>query len=74
MRDNIYYSSFFAIGVHFGKTGNFDETLLKKLAHPEHMKAENILQLIPFINQGLWDAQMEKNSVLDKSFDRPLQP
>ncbi len=35
------------------------------------MKAENMLQLIPFINQGLWDAQMEKNKVLDKSFDRP---
>lgn len=69
-----YFSSFYAIGAHFGKTGNFDETLLKKLAHPEHLKAENMLQLIPFINQGLWDAQMEKNNVLDKSFDRPLLP
>lgn len=69
-----YYLAFHAIGLHFGKTGNFDETLLKKLAHPEHLKVENMLQLIPFINQGLWDAQMEKNGVLDKSFDRPLLP
>ena len=69
-----YFSLFYMIGTTFGKTGILDEALLAKLARPEHMTAENMAQLIPFINQGLWDAQMEKNGVLEKSFDRPLLP
>ena len=69
-----YYALFYMIGVEFGKTGKLDPALLEKLARPEHLTAENISQVIPFINQTLWDAQMEKNGVLDKSFDKPLNP
>ncbi len=69
---NKYYYFFSALGREFGKTGAFDRVLLEKLARPEHLTAENMQQIIPFINQGLWDAQLEKNGVLDKSFDRPL--
>ncbi|MDP2855160.1 MAG: NAD(P)H-dependent oxidoreductase [Smithellaceae bacterium] len=69
-----YYQYFYQIGVEFGKTGKFDEIILGKLARPEHLKAENLAQIIPFINQALWDAQMEKNGVLDRSFDKPLMP
>ncbi len=69
-----YFSLFAMLGQSFGKTGSFDEALLAKLAKPDHLKPENIEQIIPFINTALWDAQLEKNGVLDKSFDRPLEP
>ena len=69
-----YFSLFGMLGVDFGKTGKIDEVILTKLARPEHLSAENMAMVVPFINQGLWDAQMEKNGVLDRSFDRPLMP
>ena len=67
-----YYSNFYLLGVEFGKTGKLDGALLEKLARPEHLSAENMVNVIPFVNQGLWDAQMEKNGSLDRSFDKPL--
>ena len=69
-----YYTLFYRIGVEFGKTGKFDPALLEKLTRPEHLTAENMAQIIPFINQALWDVQMENNGVLGKSFDRPVKP
>ena len=69
-----YYSNFYLLGVEFGKTGQLDETVLGKLTRPEHLSAENMAQIIPFINQALWDTQLEKNGSLDRSFDKPLQP
>jgi len=69
-----YFSLFGILGADFGKTGKLDENILTKLARPEHLNAQNMAMVIPFINQGLWDAQMEKNGVLDRSFDRPLMP
>ena len=67
-----YYQSFYLLGVEFGKTGKLDGIILEKLARPEHLTAENIAQVIPFINQALWDAQMEKNGTLQRSFNKPL--
>ena len=69
-----YFSLFGMLGVDFGKTGKIDEDILTKLARPEHLSAENMAMVVPFINQALWDAQMEKNGVLNLSFDRPLMP
>jgi len=69
-----YFVLFYKLGAHFGKTGQFDEEILLKLARPERLTAQNIAQVVPFINRFLWDAQLEKNGVLDKSFDRPLLP
>ncbi|MHB8138109.1 MAG: NAD(P)H-dependent oxidoreductase [Smithellaceae bacterium] len=69
-----YFSLFAMLGQNFGKTGSLDEILLAKLARPEHLKPENLAQIIPFINSSLWDAQLEKNGVLDQSFARPLAP
>ena len=69
-----YFSLFGMLGASFGKTGKIDEDILMKLARPEHLSPENMAMIIPFINQALWDAQMEKNGVLDRSFDRPLMP
>ena len=67
-----YYANFYLLGVEFGKTGKLDGTILGKLARPEHLSTENMANVIPFINQGLWDDQMEKNGSLDRSFDKPL--
>jgi len=67
-----YYSNFYLLGVEFGKTGKLDETILAKLARPENLSAENMSNVIPFINKGLWDDQMENNGSLDRSFDKPL--
>ncbi|TFH42706.1 MAG: hypothetical protein E4G96_02880 [Chrysiogenales bacterium] len=69
-----YEFFFHALGVEFGKTGILDPVMLEKLSRPEHLKPEDMVQIIPFINKVLWDDQMEKNKVLDKSFDRPLDP
>ncbi|MBP1711794.1 MAG: dehydrogenase [Deltaproteobacteria bacterium] len=69
-----YFSLFGMLGLDFGKTGKIDEDILTKLARPEHLSAENMAMVVPFINQALWDAQMEKNGVLNLSFDRPLMP
>jgi hypothetical protein len=69
-----YYQYFYLLGVEFGKTDKLDGIILEKLARPEHLTAENMAQVIPFINQALWDAQMEKNGVLDRSFNKPLMP
>ena len=67
-----YYEYFYRIGIEFGKTGVMDEVLLQKLARPEHLLPEHMAQIIPFVNSVIWDAQLEKNGVLDKSFDRPM--
>jgi len=69
-----YFSLFAMLGQQFGKTGTLDEALLAKLARPEHLKPENLAQVIPFINEALWDAQLAKNGVLEQSFARPLAP
>jgi len=67
-----YFYYFHAIGAAFGRTGEFDRELVTKLARPEHLTSENLAQIIPFINQGLWDNQLEANGVLQRSFDQPL--
>ncbi len=69
-----YFNLFGMLGASFVKTGKLDDDILIKLARPEHLSAQNMAMVIPFINQALWDAQMEKNGVLDRSFDRPLMP
>ncbi len=67
-----YYQYYNLLGLEFGKTGAFDAAILEKLARPEHLTSENMAQVIPFINQALWDAQLEANGVLDKSFNKPF--
>lgn len=69
-----YFAYLYKIGKAFGERGVFDETLLGKLAHPEHLTSENIAQVVPFVNKALWDAQLEQNGALERSFDRPYQP
>jgi multimeric flavodoxin WrbA len=69
------YDFFFhALGVEFGKSGKLDSVMLEKLARPEHLKPADLVNIVPFINKALWDSQLEKNGVIEKSFDRPYQP
>jgi hypothetical protein len=67
-----YFTLFSMLGRHFGQTGRLDDALLNKLAKPEHLTAENLAQVIPFINRVLWDARLSENGVLERSFDRPF--
>ena len=63
-----------ALGKIFGEKGELDGGLLAKLAYPEHLSHDQIAGLLPYINKALWDAWLEENGALDKSFDRPYAP
>ncbi len=67
------FSRFYQIGRAFGETGMLDPELLKKLAYPEHLNAENMKQVIPIVNAFLWDGLLKKNGAMEKSFDRPYR-
>lgn len=58
-------------GRSFGASGVLDSTLLAKLAHPEHLKPENVKQVIQMVNGFLWDQWMKKNGVEHLSFAKP---
>lgn len=65
------FMRFHELGKAYGETGELDRTILAKLAHPEHLTAENLKQVIPMVNNFLWDGLMKKNNATDKSFDKP---
>jgi len=54
-----YYQYFTCSVLNSGRQVNLNGSYLKKLARPEHLKAENMAQVIPFINQ-LYERQMGK--------------
>ena len=58
-------------GKAFGRAGGLDSTLLARLAHPEHLKAENIGPVIKMVNGFLWDEWMKKNGAEHLSFAKP---
>lgn len=59
------------VGRSFGEAGTLDSSLLSKLAHPEHLKPENVKQVIQMVNGFLWDEWMKKNGVTHLSFAKP---
>lgn len=65
------FRMFYEIGKAFGQSGELDGGLLAKLAHPEHVKAENIKQVAQMVNGFLWDQWMKKNGVAHLSFAKP---
>lgn len=65
------FKRFYELGRAYGETGELDQTILSKLAHPEHLTSENLQQVIPMVNNFLWDGMMKKNNALEKSFDKP---
>jgi len=58
-------------GRSFGQNGRLDGALLAKLAHPEHLKPDNVKQVIQMVNGFLWDQWMKKNGVEHLSFAKP---
>lgn len=65
------FQRFYHLGKVYGETGELDPTILAKLAHPEQLTTENLKQVIPMVNNFLWDGLLKKNNALDKSFDKP---
>lgn len=65
------FRRFYELGKAYGETGELDRTILAKLAHPEHLSAENLKQVIPMVNGFLWDGLMKKNNAMERSFDKP---
>lgn len=68
-----YWTLFRAIGREFGASGRLDPALLKQLATPERLSANQMAMVLPMVNTALWDRRMKENGVLDRSFDRPLE-
>lgn len=58
-------------GRSFGQSGRLDTALILNLAHPEHLKPENIQQVIQMVNGFLWDQWMKKNGAEHLSFAKP---
>ncbi|HPS88224.1 MAG TPA: NAD(P)H-dependent oxidoreductase [Spirochaetota bacterium] len=67
------FSGFYKAGRSFGETGKLDPEVLTKLARPEHLTPENLLQVIPMVNNFLWDGMLTKNNAMDKKFDKPFE-
>jgi hypothetical protein len=65
------FKGFYELGKAYGEKGELDDRILAKLAHPEHLTAENLKQVIPMVNSFLWDDWMKRNNVIEKSFDKP---
>lgn len=67
------FAGFYRLGKDFGETGKFNSEIMKKLAHPEHLTAENLKQVIPMVNSFLWDGMLNHNNAMDKKFDKPFE-
>lgn len=67
------FTGFYELGKSFGKDSKLNPGSLQKLAHPEHLKPENMKMVIPMVNNFLWDGLLKKNDAMDKSFDKPFE-
>jgi len=65
------FQRFYELGKAYGEKGELDDQILARLAHPEHLTAENLKQVIPMVNSFLWDDWMKRNNVIEKSFAKP---
>jgi multimeric flavodoxin WrbA len=69
------FAMFYKLGQIFGKTGEFDTELLRKLAGPEKLSKLTLaifgLLYKTKIGTKYWDDRLKKNSVYEKRFDRP---
>jgi hypothetical protein len=70
---NKVFTGFYNAGKSFGETGKLNPEILSKLAHPEHLKPENMQPVISMVNNFLWDGMLKKNNAMDKKFDKPFK-
>ncbi|MCX6582455.1 MAG: NAD(P)H-dependent oxidoreductase [Candidatus Aminicenantes bacterium] len=69
------FDSFYRLGVHFGKTGAFDETIIRELAKWERLPGWRLV-LYKFaaftgIANFYWNSQLKKNNAYAESFAKP---
>ena len=69
------FNYFYELGKIYGKSGKFDEELLKKLADPEHLSVVRRLFFrfarLTGIANVYWNRQLKKNNAFEKRFDKP---
>jgi len=71
------FDAFYRLGVHFGKTGTFDEEIIQSLANRERMsgftRALFRLLAITGLTNFYWDTQLKKNNAYEQRFDKPYE-
>jgi NAD(P)H-dependent FMN reductase len=71
------FDSFYGLGLHFGKTGAFDEEIVHSLARMENMSAFRrfIFKILGFtgLTNFYWNMQLKKNNAYANRFDRPFE-
>jgi len=74
MTKNIF-SYFYELGKIYGKSGKFDEELLKKIAKPEHLSTLRRLFFRFASTVGMahvyWNKQLKENNAFEERFDKP---
>jgi len=68
------YKSFYELGKSFGKTGEFNEQIVRKLAKPERLTKFNFwgFKLLYDITSIIyWNKMLKENNAFEKRFDKP---
>lgn len=69
------FNYFYELGKIYGKSGKFDEELLKKVAKPEHLSALRRLFFRFASSVGMthvyWNKQLKENNAFKERFDKP---
>lgn len=69
------FDVFHRLGVHFGKSGDFDKSIIASLAKHERMSGTRRFFLTLLSKAGLtnvyWNGQLKKNNAFDKRFATP---
>ena len=69
------FNYFYELGKIYGKSGKFDEELLKRLAKPEHLSALRRLFFRFASSIGMahvyWNKQLKENNAFEERFDKP---
>jgi NAD(P)H-dependent FMN reductase len=71
------FDSFYRLGLHFGKTGTFDQDIIQSLANRERIsgfrRAVFRLLAITGLTNFYWNTQLKKNNAFEKRFDKPYE-
>ncbi len=71
------FDTFYRLGLHFGKTGTFDQAIIQSLANRERMsgftRALFRLLAITGLTNFYWNTQLKKNNAFKKRFDKPYE-
>jgi multimeric flavodoxin WrbA len=68
------YKSFYELGKSFGKTGEFNEQIVRNLAKPERLTKFNfwVFKLLYDITSIIyWNKMLKENNAFEKRFDKP---